>query len=54
MSAAEFEATMKCCDPKHCQCDACKGGVIHASDCAVHNEPAYRNGPCDCGAEKGT
>lgn len=22
----------------------------HASDCAVHNEPAYPNGPCDCGA----
>lgn len=24
--------------------------VVHASDCAVHNEPAYPNGPCDCGA----
>jgi hypothetical protein len=23
----------------------------HASDCAVHNEPAYPNGPCNCGAE---
>ena len=22
----------------------------HASDCAVHNEPAYPNGPCNCGA----
>ena len=22
----------------------------HASDCAVFNEPAFRNGPCDCGA----
>ena len=20
----------------------------HYSDCAVHNEPAYPNGPCDC------
>jgi hypothetical protein len=20
----------------------------HKSDCAVHNEPAYPNGPCDC------
>jgi len=20
----------------------------HASDCAVHNEPAYPAGPCDC------
>lgn len=26
------------------------GEVIHASDCAVHNEPAYPAGPCDCGA----
>lgn len=22
----------------------------HASDCAVHNEPAFPAGPCDCGA----
>ena len=21
----------------------------HWSDCAVHNEPAYMAGPCDCG-----
>lgn len=21
----------------------------HSSDCAVHNEPAFPNGPCDCG-----
>lgn len=25
--------------------------TTHKSDCAVHNEPAYPNGPCDCGAE---
>lgn len=25
------------------------GKSVHASDCAVHNEPAYLNGPCDCG-----
>ena len=25
--------------------------IIHDSDCAVHNEPAYPNGPCDCGVE---
>jgi hypothetical protein len=25
-------------------------GVAHASDCAVHNAPAYPPGPCDCGA----
>lgn len=33
---------------EHCMCDACKDGVIHASDCAVHNMPAYPNGPCSC------
>ena len=32
----------------HCRCDACKNGNIHDSDCAVHNMPAYPNGPCDC------
>ena len=26
--------------------------VVHASDCAVHNMPAYPAGPCDCGATK--
>lgn len=26
--------------------------ITHASDCAMHNEPAYPNGPCDCGALK--
>lgn len=24
---------------------------IHKSDCAVHNEPAFPKGECDCGAE---
>lgn len=24
--------------------------IEHTSDCAVHNEPAYPAGPCDCGA----
>ena len=23
----------------------------HASDCAVHNEPAFSAGLCDCGAD---
>ena len=32
----------------HCMCDSCKGGDLHASDCAVHNEPAMRNEQCDC------
>jgi hypothetical protein len=35
--------------PAHCQCTACKDGIFHASDCAVHNGPAYPAGPCDCG-----
>lgn len=35
--------------PAHCQCSACKNGVIHASDCAVHNAPALPIGECDCG-----
>ena len=26
--------------------------VAHASDCAVHNEPALPNGPCDCAEDK--
>ncbi len=25
--------------------------VTHRSDCATHNEPAYPNGPCDCGVD---
>jgi hypothetical protein len=32
-----------------CQCPACKVAP-HASDCAVHNEPAYPTGECNCGA----
>jgi hypothetical protein len=36
-------------NPKHCGCDACKDGTMHASDCAVHNMPAKPNGSCDCG-----
>lgn len=29
-----------------------KRKLVHASDCSVHNGPAYEAGPCDCGAEK--
>ena len=25
--------------------------IVHDSDCAVNNEPAFPAGPCDCGAE---
>ena len=39
-------------EPTHCQCTACKDGIIHASDCAVHNGPAYPAGECDCGVEQ--
>jgi len=27
------------------------GKCFHASDCAVHNEPAYPAGKCNCGKE---
>jgi hypothetical protein len=30
-----------------CKCGLCET-VPHDSDCAVHNEPATRNGDCDC------
>ena len=29
-----------------CNCGQC--GVNHSSDCAVHNEPAYGQGKCNC------
>ncbi len=28
------------------------GNIVHFSDCAVYNGPAYEPGPCDCGAAK--
>jgi len=28
-----------------------KRKVVHSSDCAIHNAPAYEAGACDCGAE---
>jgi len=45
----EIEYTLSAAKPAHCQCTACKDGIIHASDCAVHNGPAYPAGECDCG-----
>jgi hypothetical protein len=50
--AKQAMAADKLQEPAHCQCPACKDGIIHASDCAVHNGPAYSLGPCDCGVEK--
>lgn len=42
---------------KFCQCEECKAlrlhcGLLvgHYSHCAVHNEPAYPKGECNCGA----
>jgi hypothetical protein len=36
--------------PEQCQCPNCKV-TLHASDCAVHSEPAYPKGACNCGAQ---
>ena len=35
---------------EQCQCTECQIKP-HASDCAVHSEPAYPKGKCDCGAQ---
>ena len=35
---------------EQCQCPECQIKP-HASDCAVHSEPAYPKGKCDCGAQ---
>jgi hypothetical protein len=32
-------------------CSGCLG-VLHKSDCAIHNAPALPVGECDCGAIK--
>lgn len=39
---------------EYCQCEACRDGVLHDACCAVHNEPADPNGPCNCGATQGS
>lgn len=35
-------------DDVGCWCDACMRDGYHDSGCAVHNEPAFPNGPCSC------
>jgi len=30
----------------------CGNDCTHASDCALHNKPAYQNGECDCQTQK--
>ena len=37
-------------EQEQCQCPNCRV-TLHASDCAVHNEPAYPKGACNCGAQ---
>lgn len=32
-----------------CNCDNCDSGIIHDSDCTVHNEPMSKNTNCNCG-----
>jgi hypothetical protein len=34
-------------EQERCGCESCKT-YLHKSDCAVHQEPARPNGPCDC------
>lgn len=60
MSAFEEAARALECDESEERFNAALGQIArhkplvqHASDCAVHNGPAYEAGPCDCGAIKG-
>jgi hypothetical protein len=48
---AENAALVKERDGAHTEIERLKNR-IHASDCATHNEPYMRNGPCDCGVDK--
>lgn len=34
---------------EYCECSSCEE-THHLADCAVHNMPAIRKGPCSCGA----
>ena len=45
-----FAAAQPVARADHCQGPECRDGIRHASDCAVHNEPAFPAGPCDCEA----
>lgn len=47
-----FKKNDKACGGQHNGKPMCSIGSvkkIHDSDCAVHNEPAYPKGKCDCG-----
>ena len=39
-------------DYRGCGCPDCLV-TPHWAHCAVHNEPAFPDGPCDCGAAEG-
>ena len=45
------EALAQPAQQEGCQCPACQV-LPHASDCAVHNGPAYPKGKCDCGVQQ--
>lgn len=49
---AKLYAAPQAASEQHCMCPACRDGVIHASDCAVHNGPAEPVGSCDCNASQ--
>lgn len=42
-----FDPYTGCCYCPECWAEI-EAPAVHASDCAVHNEPAMPNGPCDC------
>jgi len=39
-----------CCSVRDTLLKKVLASAVHRSDCARHNEPAYRNGTCDCPA----
>ena len=50
MQSSVDKAVNRMAQPEQCQCPNCRV-TLHASDCAVHNEPAYPKGACNCGAQ---
>jgi len=50
LSAEVLRLQKALAQPEGCQCPECQIKP-HTSDCAVHNEPAYPKGRCDCGAQ---
>ena len=49
-STTQVQEMLALAQPEQCQCPNCRV-TLHASDCAVHNEPAYPKGACNCGAQ---